>query len=95
MFYNILFCFVVSDFDIVCDEQARAVKNYEAASQRHAAGLSKEGVAPPEGDNSQDSEEGGDVPTPNVETVQPRGNDEVVRMPTPSRKGKEKVGTSG
>ena len=28
------------------------VKNSEAVSQRHAAGLSKEEVAPPEGDDS-------------------------------------------
>ena len=49
---NAVLCFSVSEFDVVCDEQARAVKNSEAASQRHAAGLSKEGVAPPEGDYS-------------------------------------------
>ena len=78
MFSNTLFCFVLSDFDVICDEQARAVKNSEAASQSHATGLSKEGVAPPKGDNSQDSEEGGDVPTPIVEGVQPCGNDVIV-----------------
>ena len=69
MFGNALFCFVVSDFDIVCDEQARAVKNSEVASQRHATGLSKEGVAPLEGDNFQDRNEGCGVPTPVVEVV--------------------------
>ena len=54
MFSNTLFCFVLSDFDVICDEQARTVKNSEVASQRHAVGLSKEGVAPQEGDDSQD-----------------------------------------
>jgi hypothetical protein len=56
LWITLCFFFSVSEFDIVCDEQARAVKNSEAASQRHAAGLSKEGVAPPEGDDSQDDE---------------------------------------
>ncbi|KAK0590293.1 hypothetical protein LWI29_025068 [Acer saccharum] len=32
------------DFDTVCDLQARAVKNSEAASKRHAAGLANEGI---------------------------------------------------
>ena len=58
---DVVFCFLVSEFDVVCDEQAQAVKNSEAASQRHAAGLSNEGVAPPEGDDSQD-EGGAGVP---------------------------------
>ncbi|KAK0589958.1 hypothetical protein LWI29_020625 [Acer saccharum] len=36
------------DFDTVCDLQARAVKNSEAASKRHAAGLAKDGIASPD-----------------------------------------------
>ncbi|KAK0585084.1 hypothetical protein LWI29_023208 [Acer saccharum] len=35
------------DFDTVCDLQAQAVKNSEAASKRHAAGLAKEGIVGP------------------------------------------------
>ncbi|KAK0571754.1 hypothetical protein LWI29_020980 [Acer saccharum] len=38
----------VCDFDTVCDLQARAVKNSEAASKRHAAGLAKDGIASPD-----------------------------------------------
>ena len=52
----------VNEFDLVCDEQARSVVNSAAASQRHAAGLAKEGIAPPEGDDSQDSEDVGGAP---------------------------------
>ncbi|KAK0582902.1 hypothetical protein LWI29_030944 [Acer saccharum] len=36
------------DFDTVCDLQARAVKNSEAKSKRHAAGLAKDGIAGPD-----------------------------------------------
>ncbi|KAK0582579.1 hypothetical protein LWI29_027296 [Acer saccharum] len=49
------------DFDRVCDLQARAVKNFEAASKRHAAGLAKEGVASPDGGDPSDDENIGDV----------------------------------
>ncbi|KAK0585815.1 hypothetical protein LWI29_034318 [Acer saccharum] len=49
------------DFDRVCDLQARAVKNSEAASKRHAAGLAKEGVASPDGGDPSDDENVGDV----------------------------------
>ncbi|KAK0604399.1 hypothetical protein LWI29_015292 [Acer saccharum] len=50
------------DFDTVCDLQARAVKNSEAASKRHAAGLAKDGIASPDGDDHSDGgEEAGDV----------------------------------
>ena len=95
IFNNVVFLFAMSEFDVVCDKQARAVKNCKTAIQRHAAGLSNEGVTPPEGDNSQGSE-GVGVPTPIAEEVaQPRGGDIVVQTPIPSRKGKEKVGASG
>ncbi|KAK1580982.1 hypothetical protein Q3G72_001883 [Acer saccharum] len=57
----------VYDFDRVCDLQARAVKNSEAASKRHAAGLAKEGVASPDGDDPSDDEETGDVDGGRVE----------------------------
>ncbi|KAK0601872.1 hypothetical protein LWI29_028279 [Acer saccharum] len=50
------------DFDTVCDLQARAVKNSEAASKRHAAGLAKDGIASPDGDDHSDGgEEAGDA----------------------------------
>ncbi|KAK0598870.1 hypothetical protein LWI29_000210 [Acer saccharum] len=49
------------DFDTICDLQAQAVKNSEAASKRHAAGLAKEGIASPDGDDPSDGEEAGDV----------------------------------
>ncbi|KAK0572997.1 hypothetical protein LWI29_001633 [Acer saccharum] len=49
------------DFDRVCDLQAQAVKNSEAASKRHASGLAKEGVASPDGGDPSDDEETGDV----------------------------------
>ncbi|KAK0571838.1 hypothetical protein LWI29_022453 [Acer saccharum] len=49
------------DFDTVCDLQARAVKNSEAASKWHAAGLAKEGIASPDGDDPSDGEDAGDV----------------------------------
>ncbi|KAK0584976.1 hypothetical protein LWI29_021609 [Acer saccharum] len=78
------------DFDTVCDLQARAVKNSEAASKRHAAGLAKDGIASPDGDDHSDGgEEAGDAS---------RGG--AVNTPattaavTPSRKGKEKAGAS-
>ncbi|KAK0579441.1 hypothetical protein LWI29_026417 [Acer saccharum] len=78
------------DFDTVCDLQARAVKNSEAASKRHAAGLAKDGIAGPDGDDHSDGgEEAGDIS---------RGG--AVNTPaapaavTSSRKGKEKAGAS-
>ncbi|KAK0577614.1 hypothetical protein LWI29_035816 [Acer saccharum] len=45
------------DFDTVCDLQAQAVKNSEAASKRHAAGLAKDGIASPDGDDHSDGGE--------------------------------------
>jgi hypothetical protein len=86
-----VYYFSVSEFDIICDEQARAVKNAEAASQRHAAGLSKEGVAPPEGDDSPDAGAGGDPEVAEV-VAQPRDGGRDMPPQVPSRKGKEKVG---
>ncbi|KAK0585069.1 hypothetical protein LWI29_023016 [Acer saccharum] len=55
------------DFDRVCDLQARAVKNFEAASKRHAAGLAKEDVASPDGGDPSDDEDTGDVDGGRVE----------------------------
>ncbi|KAK0586720.1 hypothetical protein LWI29_011332 [Acer saccharum] len=80
-----------------------AVKNFEAASKRHAAGLAKEGIAGPDGDDPSDGEDAGDVTKGEVESGQPPMRAEVaVNIPvaaaaatTPSRKGKEKVGVSG
>ena len=57
----------MSEFDVVWDEQACAVKNSEAASQRHTAGLAKEGIAPPDGEDSQGSEDASDDPIRSVE----------------------------
>ncbi|KAK0571468.1 hypothetical protein LWI29_016523 [Acer saccharum] len=62
---------LMCDFDTVCDLQARAVKNFEAASKRHAAGLAKEGIASPDGDDPSDGEEAGDVTGGGVESGQP------------------------
>ncbi|KAK0576255.1 hypothetical protein LWI29_014559 [Acer saccharum] len=59
------------DFDTVCDLQARAVKNSEAASKRHAAGLAKEGITSPDGDDPSDGEDVGDVTGGGVESGQP------------------------
>ncbi|KAK0576558.1 hypothetical protein LWI29_019632 [Acer saccharum] len=59
------------DFDTVCDLQARAVKNSEAASKRHAAGFAKEGIAGPDGDGPSDGEDVGDVAGGGVESGQP------------------------
>ncbi|KAK0571881.1 hypothetical protein LWI29_022996 [Acer saccharum] len=59
------------DFDTVCDLQARAVKNSEAASKRHVAGLAKEGIAGPDGDEPSDGEDAGDVAGGGVESGQP------------------------
>ncbi|KAK0580387.1 hypothetical protein LWI29_001259 [Acer saccharum] len=95
------------DFDTVCDLQARAVKNSEAASKRHAAGLAKEGIASPDGDDPSDGEDAGDVTGGGVESGQPPMRAEAaatipiaaaVTTPTattPNRKGKEKVGILG
>ncbi|KAK0574025.1 hypothetical protein LWI29_017136 [Acer saccharum] len=96
------------DFDTVCDLQARAVKNSEAASKRHAAGLAKEGIASPDGDDHTDGEEAGDVSRGGAESGRPPMRVEVVASThvatatttapaaaTPSHKGKEKVGASG
>ncbi|KAK0606535.1 hypothetical protein LWI29_000268 [Acer saccharum] len=59
------------DFDTVCDLQARAMKNSEAASKRHAAGLAKEGIAGLDGDEPSDGEDAGDVAGGGVESGQP------------------------
>ncbi|KAK0570834.1 hypothetical protein LWI29_007215 [Acer saccharum] len=59
--YDIWLFFTVCDFDTVCDLQARVVKNSEAASKKHAAGLAKEGIASPDGGDPSDGEEVGDV----------------------------------
>ncbi|KAK0608668.1 hypothetical protein LWI29_034048 [Acer saccharum] len=92
------------DFDTVCDLQARAVKNSEAASKRHAIGLAKEGIASLDGDDPSDDEEAGDVFGGGAESGRPpiraevAANTPVATTPaaaTPSRKGKEKVGASG
>ncbi|KAK0578548.1 hypothetical protein LWI29_012027 [Acer saccharum] len=48
-----------------------AVKNSEAASKRHAAGLAKEGIASPDGDDHTDGEETGDVPRGGAESGRP------------------------
>ena len=47
---------------MVCDVQARAVKNSAVASQRQATDLAKEGITTSNGDDSQDSEGVGDSP---------------------------------
>ncbi|KAK0596261.1 hypothetical protein LWI29_014178 [Acer saccharum] len=96
------------DFDTICDLQARAVKNSEAASKRHAAGLAKEEITGPEGDDPSDGEDAGDVTGGGVESGQPPMRAEAATAipvataaattpaaTTPNRKGKEKVGVSG
>ncbi|KAK0572343.1 hypothetical protein LWI29_030181 [Acer saccharum] len=90
------------DFDTVCDLQARAVKNSEAASKRHAAGLAKDGIAGPDGDDHSDGEEAGDISRGGAESGRPPMHAEsAANTPaatvaaTPNRKGKEKVGASG
>ncbi|KAK0579023.1 hypothetical protein LWI29_019784 [Acer saccharum] len=91
------------DFDTVCDLQAWAVKNSEAASKRYAAGLAKEGIDGPNGDDPSDGEDDGDVTRGEVESGQPPIRAEVAAnisvaaaaATTPNRKGKEKVGVSG
>ncbi|KAK0590737.1 hypothetical protein LWI29_031028 [Acer saccharum] len=93
----------VCDFDTVCDLQARTVKNSEAANKRHAAGLAKEGIAGPDGDDPSDGEDAGDVTRGEVESGQPSMRAEAAATipvaaaaaTTPNRKGKEKVGVSG
>ncbi|KAK0586842.1 hypothetical protein LWI29_013227 [Acer saccharum] len=86
------------DFDTVCDLQARAVKNSEAASKRHAAGLAKDGIARPDGDDHSDGEEAGDISRGGAESGRPPMHAEsAANTPaatvatTPNRKGKEKV----
>ncbi|KAK0599479.1 hypothetical protein LWI29_005681 [Acer saccharum] len=91
------------DFDTVCDLQARVVKNSEAASKRHAAGLAKERIASLDGGDPSDGEEAGDVTGGGVKSGQPPMRTEVAAntpvatthiATTPSRKGKEKIGVS-
>ena len=91
----ILFLLSVSEFDAVCDQQARSVVNSAAASQRYAAGLAKERIAPPEGDDSQDSGDVGGAPVRTAASDHPVGHLAVSVRGAPSRKGKEKVGGSG
>lgn len=55
---------------MVCDLQARAVKNFEAASKRQAVGLAKEGITTPDGGDPSD-EELGDFDREGVELGQP------------------------
>ena len=90
----------MSDFDSVCDLQARSVKNSEVSGRRRTVGSSKKEVANVEG--SKPSDDGGvggiagtDPPTKPREasTTTP-----VVSAPaakTSGRKGKKKVGVSG
>ena len=59
----------VSDFDVVCDSQARLVKNSEAVRKRRAIGLVKEGAASQDDGNPSDGEEVGDVAGGDVEPV--------------------------
>ncbi|KAK0577115.1 hypothetical protein LWI29_027927 [Acer saccharum] len=87
-FYTLRQAGNVCDFDTVCDLQARAVKNSEAASKRHAAGLAKEGIVSPNGDDPLDGEEAANTPVATTAVTIPAAA-------TPSRKGKEKVGASG
>ncbi|KAK0602014.1 hypothetical protein LWI29_029601 [Acer saccharum] len=73
------------------------------ASPLHAAGLAKEGIASPDGDDPSDGEDAGDVTGGGVESGQPPMHAEAaatIPATTPaattlSRKGKEKVGVSG
>ncbi|KAK0603936.1 hypothetical protein LWI29_010302 [Acer saccharum] len=51
--------------------RSRAVKNSKAASKRHVAGLAKEGIAGPDGDEPSDGEDAGDVTGGGVESGQP------------------------
>ncbi|KAK0607104.1 hypothetical protein LWI29_009391 [Acer saccharum] len=94
--------------EVSSDEKKKAVKNSEAASKRHAAGLAKEGIASPDGDDHSDGEEAGDVSRGGAESGRPPMHAEVAAntpaatiaatipaAATPSRKGKEKVGASG
>ncbi|KAK0576392.1 hypothetical protein LWI29_016748 [Acer saccharum] len=87
------------DFDTVYDLQAWAMKNSEAANKRHAAGLSKEGIASSDGGDPSDGEEAGDITEGEVELGQPPVHIEAAAntpaAATPSRKGKEKVGVFG
>ncbi|KAK0590364.1 hypothetical protein LWI29_026011 [Acer saccharum] len=84
-------------------KKARTVKNSEAANKRHAAGLAKEGIAGPDGDDPSDGEDAGDVTRGEVESGQPSMRAEAAATipvaaaaaTTPNRKGKEKVGVSG
>ncbi|KAK0577469.1 hypothetical protein LWI29_033344 [Acer saccharum] len=88
------------DFDTVCDLQARAVKNSEAASKRHAAGLAKEGIAGLDSDepsDGEDAEAATSVPVAAAATTPTTATATAATTPaatTSSRKGKEKVGVS-
>ena len=74
------------------------MRNSEAASKRHAAGLAKEGIASTDGDDPSDGEEAGDVSGGGAESGRPPMRAEVaVNTPaatpaaaTPSRKVRKK-----
>ena len=94
----------MSDFDAVCDSQARAVKNSEVVSRKRAAGSSKKEVANVEGRDPSDDEEVGDIVGGNAETDKPAmpqvASSTISAVGAPaaklsSRKGKKKVGASG
>ena len=94
----------MSDFDAVCDLQARAVKNSEAVGRKRATGSSKKGVANVKGGDPSDGEDVGDIVGGIAGTdppAKPRGASATipaVSVPatkTSSRKGKKKVGASG
>ena len=75
------------------------MKNSEAASKRHVAGLSKERIASPNGGDPSDGEEAGDITEGGVKSGQPPMHTEAATntpvAATPSREGKQKVGVSG
>ena len=90
----------MSDFDTVCDLQARAVKNSEVVGRKRAIGSSKKEVANVEGGDPSDGEGVGGVAGTDP-PAKPRGaftTTPVVSVPATkisSRKGKKKVGVSG
>ena len=91
----ICFFLVLSGIDMICNVQARALKNFIATSQRQAAKLAKEGIDALNGDASQDIEGVSYGPGQNVDPDQPCRGQEVTVRHTLNWKGKEKVGFSG
>src|SRR5579862_102524 len=101
---NIGLFLVVSDFDAVCDLQARAVKNSEAVGRKRATGSSKKGVANVKGGDPSDGEGVGDI-AGGIAGTDPPANSRGASTTIPavsapatkisSRKGKKKVGASG